>query len=447
MKRSRTIPSVAALLLLVGAVSGCHEPAPVAFEENLVHAKKWEIQTGLPFDQVVRDANWALLELFGTPDAPKLPESITEDEELATLVSMENLMAASGSEWEAGRGLYRLHCARCHGITGNGRGEAAALVDPYPRDYRMGLFKFKTTERNSMPLKADLAHAIRVGVAGTSMVPDYQLDDGTVGPLPEDQIAALVDYVIYLTMRGQVERAMYDDAALELDLEGGDRVIDPALATTDKEAFDEQWEIINDMVLDVADAWLSAEDEVVEVELPDDVPVPANWEEMQSMLVGDQAEALKESIERGRELFVSTVASCSKCHGETGKGDGQEADYDDWAKDWTVRAGLDPADLDSLTPLIARGALPPRTIKPRNFEEGVFRGGDRPEDLYHRLIEGIAGTPMPAITLVEGQLEEVDVWHLINFVRSLRVDPVADASGDQEAPEENAPPAQGQPQV
>jgi mono/diheme cytochrome c family protein len=134
----------------------------------------------------------------------------------------------------------------------------------------------------------------------------------------------------------------------------------------------------------------------------------------------DSSDTVKKSIARGKELFGGTVASCSKCHGIHGRGDGQEADYDDWTKDWTTRIGLNPVDEKSLVPLIARGALPPRTIKPRNFEEGIFRGGSNPEDLYRRLTQGIAGTPMPAVTFVEGQLDERDVWNLINYIHSLK---------------------------
>jgi len=408
------------MALLGGSALGCRTEIPVSFEENLVHAKKWEMQSGASLDQTVVDTRWALEKLFGTPDAPKLPEVMLEDEDLKELLAMENLDASAGHQSTEGRGLYRQHCARCHGINGNGRGETAALVDPYPRDYRPGIFKFKSTARGAKPLKEDLARVIKHGVPGSSMVAEYQLPGGQVGPLSDDVIAKLVDYVIYLSIRGEVERALYDDAAMELDLEGGERIIDPTLAATDKEAFDEQWELITDVVADVSGAWLDAQDSVVEVELPDDLPIPRSHAELATMLTGDQGEELKKSIERGRELFVGTVASCSKCHGASGRGDGQEADYDEWTKDWTIRAGLKPDDEKALIPLIARGALPPRTIKPRNFEEGVFRGGSEPEDLYRRLMQGIAGTPMPAVTLVDGQLEERDVWHLINFVRSLK---------------------------
>ncbi len=103
-----------------------------------------------------------------------------------------------------------------------------------------------------------------------------------------------------------------------------------------------------------------------------------------------------------------------------GLGNGQTTDYDDWTKDWTSRVGLKPEDRESLIPLLARGALPPRNAIPRNFAEGIFRGGSTSQDLYRRIMQGIDGTPMPAATFVEGQFEQDDVWHLINFIRSLQ---------------------------
>jgi cytochrome c5 len=142
---------------------------------------------------------------------------------------------------------------------------------------------------------------------------------------------------------------------------------------------------------------------------------------MTQLLEGEKAvaDALNASINRGRQVFVGKVAACSKCHGEKGLGNGQTTDYDDWTKDWTSRVGLKPENLDELVPLLARGALKPQNAMPRNFAEGIFRGGSRPEDLYRRIIQGIEGSPMPAATFVNGEFEEDDIWHLINFVRSL----------------------------
>ena len=180
-----------AAVVLVAA--GCREEIPVAFEENLVRAHQIHLKEGLDMQQTLSDANWALQRMFGTPDDPKLPAVLTEDEDLSNLLSMEHLERAAGPAGAEGRGLYRQHCATCHGITGNGRGTTAALLDPYPRDYRMGLFKFKSTARGAKPTKEDIARVIRDGIPGTQM--------GKIAELTEQDIQALTDYVIYLSIR------------------------------------------------------------------------------------------------------------------------------------------------------------------------------------------------------------------------------------------------------
>ncbi len=112
------------------------------------------------------------------------------------------------------------------------------------------------------------------------------------------------------------------------------------------------------------------------------------------------------------------MAACAKCHGKEGRGDGPQQDYDDWTKEWTLRIGIDPSDYDAQVPLIARGALPPRKISPRDFRQGEFRGGSAPEQIYRRIAVGIDGTPMPAATI-----PPEEIWHLVNFVRSLAEPP------------------------
>ncbi|MCS7469310.1 cytochrome c [Stieleria sp. ICT_E10.1] len=435
---------LSALLLL--PLAGCsRQPSEYTaeFEPNLVHAMKYQIKEGIPMEQAMKDASWIVDGMFGTPDEPTLPEAL-QDEDFADLISLDRIKNAAGPIAE-GSGLYRKHCVTCHGVTGNGRGEASAAQDPYPRDYRHGIFKFKSTKRGSKPIREDLARSIRNGIAGTGMV--------KIPDLKEQDIQALVDYVIYLSIRGELERTLIDDAIFELDLEGGDRIIDrqlgetlaaggreqiekqieawekagepeddPTAALAERlENFDESMEIAVEMLEDIAFDWLDAEEDVVEVpEPPADIPVADNHAEFVKLSEGDQAETLAASIKRGQEIFTGKVASCSKCHGEKGYGDGQNKDYDDWTKDWTTRAGLKPEDTESLIPLMARGAMPPKNALPRNFSEGVFRGGEAAEDLYRRILQGIEGTPMPASTFVPGEYEKDDIWHLINFVRSVR---------------------------
>lgn len=408
------LAAAAATALLLG---GCRrEEPPVAFEPNLVHAMKYQITDELPMQQVSEDAYWITERMFGTPDEPKLPEVVQEDEELASIVSMDHLQQASGPAEAEGRGLFRQHCAICHGVTGNGRGRTAAVLKPYPRDFRMGVFKFKSTPRGTKPTREDLARRIREGIPGTAMK--------EIPELSEADVQALTDYVIYLSWRGELERQLINDAIFNLDLQGGQRLIDPALENSadeeDQELFEEQWGYAQDYALEIGEAWLEADEEVLQVpEPPADLPVADSQEEFAQLSSGEHAEAVAASVQRGGELFRGKIASCSKCHGEDGRGTGQTTDYDDWTKDWTSRVGLKPEEREALIPLMARGALPPQNAQPRDFTQGVFHGGSRSEDLYRRIMLGIDGTPMPAATFVEGQFEQDEVWHLINFIRSL----------------------------
>jgi len=401
-------------------LTGCREERPLRFEPNLVHAMKYQIREEIPMEQASEDAFWITTQMFGTPESPKLPEVVTEEEDFASIVSLENLHRASGPAGAEGRGLYQKHCASCHGVTGDGRGVTAAILNPYPRDYRKGVFKFKSTERGAKPTRNDLAELIRDGIPGSAMV--------KIPELTEQDVEALVDYVIYLSWRGELERALIDDAIFELDLAGGDRIINPAdqasLDEERQELFVESWEIAEDYTLDIGDSWLEADERIVEVpDPPEDMVVSNSYEHFVELNQSDQAAELAQSIERGRELFVGKIASCSKCHGERGLGDGQTTDYDDWTKDWTVGAGIKPENREALVPMLARGALTPLNANPRNFSLGAFHGGDSAKDLYLRITQGIEGSPMPAATFVEGKFEQRDVWHLINYIRSLQTPP------------------------
>ncbi len=401
-------------LLAIGVVSllsaiGCREQQPIVveFEPNMVFAYQMSARLEQPMDQALDEANEALIELFGTPDEPKLPESILEEEPLASFLSMDHLVAASGPDTESGRGAYRKHCATCHGVTGNGRGTTAALLDPYPRDYRLGRFKFKSTPIGTKPLKEDIAKLIKVGLPGTAMK--------AIPELTEQDIDALTDYVIYLSWRGEVERSLLMEAEY-LEFAEGDSLYDPSLKEKEPELFEEQNELIQDFALEVAESWLDAPDRVQEVPARDPTIVPDTMEEVVAAMQLEGNSPIKESVARGQELFVSEKTACAKCHGKEGHGDGQNNDYDEWTKDWTERFGLAPDDEYAQVPLIARGALPVRKVSPRNFQEGVYRGGVDPEDIYRRIALGIEGTPMPAAAV-----GAEEIWDLVNYVRSLYV--------------------------
>ena len=473
-----TASSLAFILL------GCHANVehPVVFEPNLVHTMKYQIQKDIPMDEASKDSTWVVGTMFGSPDEPKLPTVVTEDEDLGGIVSQSRLLRASGATTAEGRGLFRMLCSTCHGVTGNGRGKDASAQMPYPRDYRMGIFKFKSTPRSSKPTRDNLARLIRHGINGTNMLSANKLLETEtfrrkqnneppilISDITDEDIQALVDYVMYLSWRGEHERQQIDMGILEQILEDGERLINSDFAdrvVTDKnfkvsldeaagadgkdlndemknnlelyERYQEDWTYAEDYATEIGDSWLEAEKDVLEVpEPPDGFPLAESYTDVVSLRNGDQAEEFETSIRRGQELFVGKIASCSKCHGEKGLGNGQTTDYDDWTKDWTTRVDLKPENREDLIPLLARGALPPLNVIPRNFAEGIFRGGSNSKDLYRRITQGIDGTPMPAATFVQGQFEAEDVWHLINFIRSLQTQesPPAASAVSGSAPE------------
>ncbi|MBI4592625.1 MAG: c-type cytochrome, partial [Candidatus Rokubacteria bacterium] len=70
----------------------------------------------------------------------------------------------------AGKAVYELKCAGCHGEKGDGKGPAAELLDPRPRDFTTGVYKIRTTA-TKIPTDQDLLRVITDGMPGTSMPP------------------------------------------------------------------------------------------------------------------------------------------------------------------------------------------------------------------------------------------------------------------------------------
>ncbi len=381
-------------LLGLLAFAGCDAPQ-AEFKPNLLYTRAKLVKSNRDLHKAevrvqLEDIADILTALMGTPDDPRLP--VLPNVDLGSHLQLDQLRRAAGAvgSTQAGteHGLYRQHCVHCHGITGDGLGPTAPFLNPYPRDYRRGLFKFKSTPTTLPPTKDDLHRILREGVAGTAM-PSFKV-------LTEDEREALVQYVMYLSIRGQIERALIYEISENLDV--GERLIDLSLKTKDPEAFQEQLDVVLAIAADTVAPWLEANENITEVP-----PPPENWN-------------TAESIAEGKRLFFTSLASCSKCHGDLALGDGQTNDYDEWTKE------LQPGDEDALAEFLALGALPPRNILPRNLRQGVYRGGRRPVDLFWRIKNGIAGTPMPAASQ---ELTNDQIWHLIAYVRSLPYDAIA----------------------
>lgn len=300
-----------------------------------------------------RDAFQKMLDdHFGTPANPMV-KGISDD--LKKDLQLDNETLAQGSS------LYRRHCLHCHGLTGDGHGPTAPWVNPHPRDYRPGKFKFTSTTGGlaRKPTRADLIRTLKQGIEGTSM-PSF-------GLLPDDQLNKLVSYVIHLSMRGQVEF----DKMRELFAES-----DPAQAGVD--AISKDIDGPEGALTDLATSWKNAETMLIKV-----LDYPFKPDELEA------------SVVRGWKLFLGQgvgAASCISCHTDYGRQNTYK--YDEW------------------------GTI----VRPRDLTQAIYRGGRRPVDLYYRIHGGVNGTPMPAFVTPGGKSDEEwsrDVWDMVNFVQAM----------------------------
>lgn len=386
------------LLSIFAALLGCDAQIE-KFRSNRVYALALASSRRVPSDLALEDAAEVTEALFGTPDDPKWPSAdLVGKKPLA--IDVERLSRAAGPVSSAKdgthQGLFREHCVVCHGLSGGGVGPASLFQNPYPRDFRRGTFKWKSTERAAKPTRDDLRELLHRGVRGTAM-PSFAL-------LEADDLEALVDYVVYLSIRGEVERRLIAAAIDELGYEE-DRPEDELRLTATGDT--EGQEVVVLVVERVLDSWRQAESRVVR---------PPSWPALSA------SEQLA-SIERGKQIFHGQITNCAGCHGPNGNGQMPTLDYDDWTKEYSTLIGLTPSDREAMKPFRRAGAPRPRPIEPRPLRDGVFRGGGDANSLYRRITQGIAGTPMPAVEVVEeanGRGLTVDqVGDLIRYVQSL----------------------------
>lgn len=371
------------MLCIVLGAAGCRERV-VEFEPDAV----LRTVNGLTAEQSA-SIDGALAVLFGTPNEPKLPADLPR---LADLCDLAALQQAAGpvASHEVGvvHGLYRRHCARCHGVTGDGRGPTALYQAPYPRDYRRGVFKWKSTYRDAAPTAADLDRIVEHGVPGTAM-PSFRL-------VSQEEREILRQYVIYLAVRGQTERVLVDFVANEL----------PAREPL---AFEGELrdELITDYLTPIVDAWADADTLVVE---PSPEP-PATDEDL---LVGAAA-------------FHGKIAGCAACHGVKGQGGAQglatyQVDYDLWNRDRVIPGADEELQRVLARDLPVRQSTPRELVAPGSTGLVLAHGGAATDDLYRRLHQGIAGTPMPAYGNLRpgerGVLSEEEIWSLVHITKA-----------------------------
>ena len=294
-------------LLAFAALAGCEDAIPGAIPMPEIAKLEAKGQAKVTA---------SVLAIYGTPDDPKVPADSGLD--LARALR--------------GRDEYRGLCLYCHGANYDGRGPGSVALDPPPRDFRQGTFKFTSTQAGMKPCRADLLASLTRGMPLARMPSFSSLE-------PERQ-QALIDWVLYIAQRGDLERRLatvYDsNGDLDADTIGG-------IASA------------------VTGDWHDAESAGVDPP----TPMPA---------------FSKEVVDSGDQLFHSPSYKCSGCHGDLGKGDGPSAAglKDDWGnpqapRDFTLgvfRGGSRPIDVYRSIACGVKGTPMPgfaETLKPEQI--------------------------------------------------------------------------------
>lgn len=113
----------------------------------------------------------------------------TQNSSYASSVSLTSHQQVLNKQdlWLHGKQVYEQNCMGCHGKDGDGKGPAAIMLDPKPRNFKSGIFKFKSTSWEALPTDMDLLKTITQGLYGTSM-PAFNL-------LPEVSRMGVIEYI------------------------------------------------------------------------------------------------------------------------------------------------------------------------------------------------------------------------------------------------------------
>ncbi len=321
--------------------------------------------------------------MFGTPTRPKLllsvpptpaddsesdsvRDDVPDDGESDAAVEAEQQVNISDvvtflnpDRLGHGAQVYQKRCAGCHGESGDGMGEAAPYLRPKPRDYRKGVYKFTSTPYGDRPTRQDLVRTIRRGAKGTSM-PAFPW-------MSKEDLDAVIDYVIYFSLRGTVEEAV----AYMADDYDEDEPIDSS-------------EFANALQTQI-DRWDVAQRSAV-------TPVSAKP-------AYDLA-----SVEEGRRLFIES--SCYNCHGEDAQG------QTEWLSPLFLKAQEEATGPDKIAINYDAWGDPAPAA---DITARMLHGGRRPLDIYRRIYTGINGTPMPQFSQLF-EKEPDAIWHMVHYV-------------------------------
>ena len=411
LSRAMDVKVLTAITVVLGAVaglSGCGVPE-ASFSKNA--------QSNTLAPELAQGVDLVLVDHFGTPNALVGWEKFSLDYGKGNTEASQPEQREAGWKLREGRNLYMVHCVHCHGTAGDGNGPTAKFLNPLPRDFRQGVFKFTSTRGPNKPSRSDLMLTVQQGIPGTAM-PSFVL----VG---DEQVKILVEYVMWLASRGESEKKLIEEV---IGVEGLKKVVDLEAKSTPR------LKVLNRVI-----------DELEPVKGLDEDPVAKSRKALAPVLdrsaeqianewkaadVEDnvvlpkvkRVEPTTESLDRGRKLYLSDRTKCADCHGLTGRGDGKGTE------DFWEIPKSSPKQMFDRPGLHDNWGFP---VKPRDLTKGLYRGGRRPLDLYRRVHAGIKGTPMPGFGTA---LKDEEIWDIVNFVLSLPFDGKVSAQASVETP-------------
>lgn len=113
----------------------------------------------------------------------------------------------------SGQRTYELYCIGCHGADGMGNGEAASFLNPSPRNFVNGEYKyFHFSEAGPLPSDDSLKITVRNGLPGSAM-PAFPL-------LTDQEIQDVVTYIKNMREGGWTEQAPIQAAAEPVAIAG-----------------------------------------------------------------------------------------------------------------------------------------------------------------------------------------------------------------------------------
>ncbi len=360
--------------LAITLLSGCAEPVATSYRHQ-------EQLKSIP-EKHQKEIKEILVRNFGSPVDPRwqIPDAPLPAAEGETPKPIAWKAKSEPRQLMHGAMVFQQRCAGCHGETGDGGGPAATHLDPKPRDYRQGKFKFISTPRGSKPRRSDLERIIRRGAKGTSM-PAFTF-------MSDEDMDAVIDYVTALSYRGELELSLISYSKDELEEKDS---VDPNYVAEVAKAIDANWS--------------SAGDQLVS-------PLTVN------------PKRTPESIAAGAKIFLSN--NCVQCHGKDGRGGRnlgtQQIPKDDWghlayAADLTsgmLHGGRRPIDLYRRISVGINGSPMP------GFAETFKDDPDKIWELVHFVLHVADGGEIPEVAIDP-------------------VPPSAEPTGDPSAPPTAAP--------